>query len=351
MAPLWTPSPDRIARANLTRFIAQARLRRELPRAVAGGSVDCLGEFWPAVWGLLRNPGDQGECRPDPGWGRWLRPLTLSRNLPRTDVHVRPTRPRRRVLGGSILVPRRAAQLRRQSPSPWDDREALVFWNETGRQRALTYAGAAATRSQAGARHWCGAGSGGGPGRWPDAEHARDGDRHARGHQPRRDLVRLLAGLRRRAVLDRFGQIQPKVLIATDGYRYAGKLIDLTERTGRIPRRASLGAINCHRAVPGAAGLGGWPNESPITAESLCRMAGGMARRRRATLPPSRWAVGRCSSSSAGLHPVLLGYHRTAEGHRPWCRRDVAPACRRNRSCIPICRGTIASSTSPPAAG
>ena len=35
-------------------------------------------------------------------------------------------------------------------------------------------------------------------------------------------------------VLDRFGQIQPKVLIAADGYRYAGKRIDCLERTREI---------------------------------------------------------------------------------------------------------------------
>ena len=35
-------------------------------------------------------------------------------------------------------------------------------------------------------------------------------------------------------VLDRFGQIEPKVLIACDGYRYSGKAIDTRERVARI---------------------------------------------------------------------------------------------------------------------
>src|SRR5690606_30017567 len=35
-------------------------------------------------------------------------------------------------------------------------------------------------------------------------------------------------------VLDRFGQIEPKVLIACDGYYYAGKTIELTERLTEI---------------------------------------------------------------------------------------------------------------------
>jgi acetoacetyl-CoA synthetase len=42
-------------------------------------------------------------------------------------------------------------------------------------------------------------------------------------------------------VVDRFGQIEPKVLIVADGYRYAGKDIDLTERIGEIvPRLPSV---------------------------------------------------------------------------------------------------------------
>ncbi len=35
-------------------------------------------------------------------------------------------------------------------------------------------------------------------------------------------------------VLDRFGQIEPKVLLAVDGYRYGGKPFDCLERLGRI---------------------------------------------------------------------------------------------------------------------
>ena len=37
-----------------------------------------------------------------------------------------------------------------------------------------------------------------------------------------------------RGVLDRFGQITPKVLVNADGYRYAGKRIDCLERTREI---------------------------------------------------------------------------------------------------------------------
>jgi acetoacetyl-CoA synthetase len=46
-----------------------------------------------------------------------------------------------------------------------------------------------------------------------------------------------------RGVLDRFGQIEPKVLIACDGYWYAGKRIELREKLSEIvPALPTLGA-------------------------------------------------------------------------------------------------------------
>src|SRR6201999_1557569 len=37
-----------------------------------------------------------------------------------------------------------------------------------------------------------------------------------------------------RSVIDRFAQIEPKVLLAIDGYRYGGKEFDRSELVGRI---------------------------------------------------------------------------------------------------------------------
>ncbi len=49
-------------------------------------------------------------------------------------------------------------------------------------------------------------------------------------------MVFLLAGLRLPGVLDRFGQITPKVLIAADGYTWNGKPIDTRPRLAEIAR-------------------------------------------------------------------------------------------------------------------
>jgi acetoacetyl-CoA synthetase len=118
-----------------------------------------------------------------------------------------------------------------------DDREALVFWNERGRQQALTYAElyqhvarfAAALRS----------------------EGVVAGDRVA-AFMPNmpETVIAMLATVSIGAiwsscspdfgvsgVLDRFGQIQPKVLICASSYRYSGKELDCLERVAEIVQR------------------------------------------------------------------------------------------------------------------
>ena len=45
-----------------------------------------------------------------------------------------------------------------------------------------------------------------------------------------------------RGVLDRFGQIEPKVFIACDGYWYAGKRIDIGEKLAEIVAAAATAA-------------------------------------------------------------------------------------------------------------
>ncbi len=39
------------------------------------------------------------------------------------------------------------------------------------------------------------------------------------------------------AIVDRFGQVEPKLLIGCDGYRYAGKWFDCTERLAEVAQR------------------------------------------------------------------------------------------------------------------
>ncbi|MDF3052643.1 MAG: acsA [Geminicoccaceae bacterium] len=118
-----------------------------------------------------------------------------------------------------------------------DDHPALVFWNEQGPQSQLSYAdlNAAVARAAGALRR----------------EGVRVGDRVA-GFLPNlpHAIIAMLATTSLGAiwsscspdfgangVLDRFGQIKPRVLFCADGYRYAGKEIDSLARVREVRER------------------------------------------------------------------------------------------------------------------
>jgi acetoacetyl-CoA synthetase len=226
--PLWTPDPDRIARANLTEFIRYVKETGPSGaesvtdfRSLYRWSVERPDAFWPEVWrfcGVIaeerpgRDPWDSvvvGLDRmapPDPELGpRWFpgARLNFAENLLRYD----------------------------------DDRAALVFWNEQGRQREISYR---ELNQQVGSVAAALA-----------AEGVVAGDRVA-GFMPNlpETVIAMLGAASLGAiwsscspdfgangVLDRFGQIQPKVLFCADGYRYAGKEIDSLPRVREVRAR------------------------------------------------------------------------------------------------------------------
>ncbi|MGH7628855.1 MAG: acetoacetate--CoA ligase [Gemmatimonadales bacterium] len=222
--PLWIPSPDRIARANLTRFMAEASARG----APAGDwpslyrwSVDRPEEFWALVWeftGIAAERRADGSMWDRVGFG-------LDRMAPPD-----PERGPRWFMGARLNF---AENLLRRS----DEGEALVFWNELGRQRALTWTELERAVARVGAA-------------LRDAGVGVD-DRVA-GYLPNlpETVVAMLATASLGAVwsscspdfgvngvLDRFGQIAPKALFCADGYRYAGKQIDSLARVREVAKR------------------------------------------------------------------------------------------------------------------
>ncbi|MFO0336574.1 MAG: acetoacetate--CoA ligase [Pseudomonadota bacterium] len=208
-APLWTPSPARIAATHLACFAELARTRGAPPatgspaddyRALWAWSVTDREAFWSAVFefaGVIasRPPGgpvlEQGDRMPGARW------------FPGTELNF-----------AENLLARR------------DTHPALVFVNERGDRRELTYLDlhARVARVAAGLRA-----SGVGP-----------GDVVA-GYLPNlpEAVIGMLATTSLGAtwtscspdfglagVLDRFGQVRPKVLFTADGYFYAGKTLD-----------------------------------------------------------------------------------------------------------------------------
>jgi acetoacetyl-CoA synthetase len=207
---LWKPSGKRIAASRMTDFMAFAADRENH----SFGTYDQLYEwsvahperFWPAVWDFFDLSGQKGatvvenaDAMPGARWFPEAR-LNFAENL-----------------------------LRRR-----DDHPALVFRGEDGRREVVTYRQlhTSVARLAASLR----------------AAGVAPGDRVS-GFMPNRPetVIAMLATASIGAtwsscspdfgvngVLDRFGQIEPKVLFTTDGYTYNGKRLDCLERIGDV---------------------------------------------------------------------------------------------------------------------
>ena len=226
--PLWTPDPSRIARANLTAFIQQIQEQRppgagtvdDLP-SLYRWSVEHPEAFWPEVWRFCGVIAEEWSGR-DP-WDSVV--VGLDRMAP-PDPELGP-----RWFPGARL--NYAENLLRHA----DEGAALVFWDERGRQREVSYRELnQQVRSVAAALA---------------AEGVAPGDRVA-GFMPNlpETVIAMLGAASIGAiwsscspdfgangVLDRFGQIQPKVFFCADGYRYAGKEIDSLARAREVRER------------------------------------------------------------------------------------------------------------------
>ncbi len=227
---LWTPSPERVVRANMTEFLRYVEERGGPPVAddyspesywrLHEWSLANPERFWSLTWrfcGIIGHRGTGGGAErvgvgldtmkpPDPEEGPLWFPdadLNFAENLLRFG----------------------------------DDEPALASWNEQGRQRSLTYR---ELREEVGvlARVLRSAG-------------IRPGDRVAAllPNIPEAVIAMLAAtslgaiwsscspDFGAQGVMDRFGQIEPKILFAANGYLYNGKEIDLLPRLRQIAFR------------------------------------------------------------------------------------------------------------------
>jgi acetoacetyl-CoA synthetase len=201
-SPIWTPSLFRIADANLTRFMSFAEGRGAAATdyaALHGWSVTRPADFWEVLWSFTGVVGERGggpaledgDRMPGARWFPGAR-LNFAENLLRGP----------------------------------DAEPAIVFRNERGDRRELSWQAlrAEVARVATGlARDGIGAG---------------DVVAAFLPNLPEAVIAMLAAASRGatftscspdfgiQGVLDRFGQVRPKVLFTADGYFYAGKTID-----------------------------------------------------------------------------------------------------------------------------
>jgi len=209
--PLWTPSPERIAAANMSRFLDRVNAEWSAnladTRALWRFSVDEPEKFWTSVR-------DFGELKAET-WGE--RVLVDGDKMPGAQWF-----PDARLNFAENLLRHRG------------DAEALVFRGEDKVERRMTrdqLHDAVSTLAQALKAQGVGVGDrvGAYVANMPEA------------------VIGMLATASLGAtwsscspdfgidgVLDRFGQIEPKVVIAVDGYFYNGKTLDIRSKVAAI---------------------------------------------------------------------------------------------------------------------
>ncbi len=242
--PLWQPTARDIERTELSRFLRGLHARGVVPAAVSNmhalqqWSVQHLETFWHEIWqsaNIIASPRADGSY--------WEDVLVNGQVMQPPHQEGGP----HWFTGASLNF---AENLLRRR----DDHVALVAWTETGRQRAVSYRELAQQVAQVQAALI--------------ARGVRVGDRVV-GYLPNipEAVVAMLAttslgavwsscspdfGLK--GVLDRFGQIEPSVLIVANGYRYAGKLIDCRARNAEVA--AALPSLRAVWEVSNESGLG-----------------------------------------------------------------------------------------------
>jgi len=221
---LWTPSADRIEASNLDRFRRAANARHGLDLGnytdVHRWSVEDPEAFWRLVWDELEIVGVAGDRS-----YQSAEPMTETRFFPDATLNVAEN-----LLAGDA------------------DELVMLFAGESGARRELTRRDlrtlvarmAAAMRAQ-------GIGPGDRVAAWlPNIPET---------------YATMLAAASIGAVfsstspdfgvdgvLDRFGQIEPRLLVAADGYRYGGTVHDCTHRLAQI--RAQLPSVERVVVVP-----------------------------------------------------------------------------------------------------
>lgn len=204
--PLWTPSSDRIAATNLAAFMDQCGQKGADYDAFWRWSVDEAESFWDRLWDFTDVRGTKGGSilkNPDR--------MTGGQYYPDGTINYADNLLRRR-----------------------DDAPAMIFRDEPGRERTISFNELYNEVS-----------------RWQQALRAagvKKGDRVAAfmPNMPETIIATLATAslgaiwssaspdFGVQGIIDRFGQIEPTVFIAVDGYFYGGKTLDCLAKVREV---------------------------------------------------------------------------------------------------------------------
>jgi len=243
-APIWTPSPERVNNTRLTAFATRVAARAGVAphdyRGLHDWSIRHAPEFWAEVWDFCGVTGERGA--------------RLAIDLNR--------------MPGAQFLPDARLNFTQNLLRPDDDALAIIASTESGADRHISHRDLAGRVFKA-ARALQRAG-------------VKRGDRVAGivANVPEAIIAALGAAaigavwsscspdFGVQGVLDRFGQIEPTVLVAVDGYRYAGKTFRCAEKTAAVAaalksvRQVVIvpleGEVMAAASIPGAATWTDW---------------------------------------------------------------------------------------------
>jgi acetoacetyl-CoA synthetase len=280
--PLWRPSPERIADANMTRFIRFVAERFsasvESYAELYQFSLDHTADFWTAVWEFcgIRATGELHPVVDDvqkmPG-ARWFANVQMN-------------------FAQNLLRHR-------------DDRVAIISRDETDRRQTWTYA---QLHDDVYALS-----------NYLRQKNIGPGDRVA-AFMPNigETVVVMLATATVGAifsscspdfgvsgVVDRFGQIQPKLFVCTDAYSYGGKVFSsLAKLESVLPQLPSVESVLVVQYLQSDADLTRFP-----MAETYARAIGKYASQ------VARSAVDKNDPDASPKHSKLINYHLSSFAH------------------------------------
>jgi acetoacetyl-CoA synthetase len=218
-APLWTPAPARVAETEVMHFRdafnAAEGLALDTYAELHSASIARRGPFWSLIWDFCGVKGEKGSV------------ALADDRMP-----------------GARFFPQAKLNFAENLLARSDDTDAIVFRGEDKARSRLTWVElhAMVSRLQ----------------QWLAAQGVGPGDRVAAMMPNMPETVALMLAATSigavwsscspdfgvRGVLDRFGQIGPKVFVACDGYYYAGKTLPLLDKLAEIvPALSELSAV------------------------------------------------------------------------------------------------------------